>query len=302
MTIHALRQRIHDRIYGDIVQRWHSGKLDDRQFDRAYRLRAQLLVPPIFLSLFVLAAVGDWLERDISTAEHLSRIGNFALLFGVFWLTIGAIIDRNARFGTRDMLLRRVRDAAERQPPIAARAQVHGDDELEFRNYTRTTRYWNLVLVRVVAATALVALLTLLNPRAQLFLVILAPVVLWALIARFDRRPYLNVSPEGIWCRAWGKHLLAFNDFKAAYPRQNRMGDQGVVLVPYNAATLAPKLSWEGRLALRSGESVPAHAGTLTIWTSKVGLDRDALLRGLLAEIGTNTYREQEPRSELRRD
>lgn len=282
----GFRQRVHDRLYGDVVQRWRSGVLDDRQFGRAYRLRAQKFVPLAFVVPFLLACIGDWLERDIWFAAHLERVANFALIFGIFWLAIAAVIDRNARWGVRDMLLRRGREDAERQQRrVVDRTHVVGGGGLVLGSYQRTTRYWNRRLLQIAAYNALVALLSTVIPRVQLFLVISVPGLLWALVARFDRRPYLEITPEGIWYRAWGKQRLPFQDFKAAYARHDRLGEQGVVLIPRDAAALTPKLSLNGRLALRSGENVPAHAGTLTIWTSKVGLDRDSLLRGLQAEL-----------------
>jgi hypothetical protein len=282
----GLRQRIHDRLYGDVVQRWRSGTLDDRQFGRAYRLRAQKYVPLAFVLPFVLASIGDWLERDISLSQHLERVANFALIFGIFWLPIAAVIDRNARWGVRDMLLRRGRDAAERQQQRAvAQPQATGTSGLVLGSYRRTTRYWNRRLLQVAAYNALVALLSTVISRAQLFLVISLPLLLWTLLARFDRRPYLEITAEGIWYRAWGKQRLPFQDFKAAYTRQDRLGEKGVVLIPKDPANLTRKLSLEGRLSMRSGENVPAHAGTLTIWTSKVGLDQDLLLRGLQAKL-----------------
>lgn len=208
------------------------------------------------------------------------------MIFGIFWLPIAAVIDRNARFGVRDMLLRRGRDAAEReQQRVVIQAQDAGASGLVLGSYRRTTRYWNRMLLLIAAYNAFVALLTTVIPRAQLFLLISVPGLLWALVARFDRRPYLELTTEGIWCRAWGKQRLPFQDFKAAYARKNSLGEQGVVLIPRDPAALTPKLSLNGRLALRSGENVPAHAGTLTIWTSKVGLDRDSLLRSLQAEL-----------------
>lgn len=282
----GLRQRIHDRLYGDVVERWRAGTLDDRQFGRAYRLRAQKFVPLAFVVPFLLACIGDWLEHDISLAEHLERVANFALIFGVFWLLIAAIIDRNASFGVRDMLLRRVRDDAEREQQRGAiQPLTVGDGGLLLGSYRRTTRYWNRALLQIAAYNVFVAVLMTFISRAQFFLVISLPLLLWALVARFDRRPYLEITAEGIWCRAWGKPRLAFQDLKAAYARRNSLGEQGVVLIPKDAAALAPKLSLNGRLLLRSGENVPAHAGTLTIWTSKVGLDQGSLLRGLQAEL-----------------
>jgi hypothetical protein len=285
MTIQALRQRIHDRIYGDVVEAWRGGELDDRQFGHAYRFRAQVFIPLIFFVPFAIAVAADWSERDIPLAAHLERLGGVAIVFSVSWLAVAAIIDRNARFGVRDMLLRRNRDAAEREQQFLPRDQAHGTTQLDFGSYTRTGRYWNRELLRVAASNALIALMCQFNPRVQWLLLITIPALLWALIARFDRRPYLEFSSEGIWCRAWGKQRFAYREFKAAYARRNRVGEQGLVLVPNSAEALAPQLSWLGRRALRSGERVPAHAGTLTIWTSKVGLDRDATLSALRAEI-----------------
>jgi hypothetical protein len=207
-------------------------------------------------------------------------------MFGIFWVATGAVIDRNARFGTRDMVLRRVREQAERQQSLAVPITPDGLPWLEFRSYTRTTRYWNRTLLRVVVGNGLIALLALLNPRAPLLLFITGPTLLWTLIARFDRRPYLDFSREGIWCRAWGKGRFPFHDFKAAYPRQDRLGEQGVVLVPRDSKALIPKPSWQS-LVLLSGTQMPAHAGTMTIWTSQVGLDRDSILRGIQAELST---------------
>ena len=40
-----------------------------------------------------------------------------------------------------------------------------------------------------------------------------------------------------------------------------------------------------GRYLVRSGGGAPAHAGALTLWTTRIGVDRDAFLRGLVAAI-----------------
>lgn len=64
MGTQELRQRIHVWIYGDIVGRWRAGKLDDRQFSRAYRLRAQLLGLPMLVPI-ALAGMGSWLDRHV---------------------------------------------------------------------------------------------------------------------------------------------------------------------------------------------------------------------------------------------
>ena len=286
MDTQGLKQRLHVWIYGDMVERWRAGKLDDRQFGRAYRLRSQRLglsMP----GLFALAALGDWLDHpELSVVEHLPRVGDFALLFGVMWLGVAALLEGVARFVVANTLLDRDRGDAlrqQREAPVieAASSSPH----LEFGSYTRTTWFWNQVLLRAGAVVALSAVLSLWSPRAQFFLVLAVFLLLLSLLARFDRRPYLDISPEGIWCRAWGKQRLPFHDFEAAYTREDGIGG-GVVLIPHTPAELALKLSWGGRLALRNGERVPAHRGTLTIWTSRVGLDCDSILQGIRAELG----------------
>ncbi len=55
--------------------------------------------------------------------------------------------------------------------------------------------------------------------------------------------------------------------------------------MPLAPAAVAPRLSWWGRHLLGSGEYVPAHAGTLTLWTTRVGLDRSRVLSGLRRAI-----------------
>jgi len=285
MDTQGLKQRIHVWIYGDIVERWRTGKLNDRQFGNAYRRRARRL-SLFMLGFFALAVIGDWLDhRDLSVVEHLPRVGDFALLFGVMWLGVAALFDGLARFVVANTLLNRDRgDALRQQREAPAIEAPYSSPHLEFGSYTRTTWFWNQVSLRAGALAALTAVLSLWTPRAQVLLAGAAFLLLLSLLARFDRRPYLDISPEGIWCRAWGKQRLPFHDFKAAYTRQDGIGE-GIVLIPHTPAELAPKLSWEGRLALRNGERVPAHRGTLTIWTSRVGLDCDSTLQGIRAEL-----------------
>lgn len=101
---------------------------------------------------------------------------------------------------------------------------------------------------------------------------------------RLDRRPYLVVSAEGIWCRAWGNQQHGFNEFKAVYPRQNGL-QRGVAFVPRSPAEFRHRLSWLARYSFRTGDGFSAHVGALTLWTTRVGLNRDGLLKALQVEI-----------------
>ena len=92
-------------------------------------------------------------------------------------------------------------------------------------------------------------------------------------------QPAVRTGSSGGLRKRW-----CFDQFKAVYPRQNRF-QMGVVLVPRSTAELAPALSWLGRYSLRSGDGIPAHAGTLTLWTTRIGVDRDAFMRGLQSKI-----------------
>jgi hypothetical protein len=130
----------------------------------------------------------------------------------------------------------------------------------------------------------LVGALAFVNPACLYLVPLFAALVLWGLFLLFDRRPYVDISADGIFCRSWGRLHYRFDLFKAVYPRQGR-GQRGVVLVPRAPAELAPTLSWLGRYNLRSGENVPAHAGTLTIWTTRIGVDRDTFMRALQSRI-----------------
>jgi hypothetical protein len=43
----------------------------------------------------------------------------------------------------------------------------------------------------------------------------------WSMFVRFDRRPYLDVSAAGIWCRRWGRLVHASHQLASAH-RQSR--------------------------------------------------------------------------------
>ena len=73
---------------------------------------------------------------------------------------------------------------------------------------------------------------------------------------------------------------------EGVYPRQNG-ANIGITLVPRHPAELRRKLSWLGRLALRSGDfgGVSAHQGTLTLWTNRLDLPQKPFLLAVQNEI-----------------
>ncbi len=45
------------------------------------------------------------------------------------------------------------------------------------------------------------------------------------------------------------------------------------------------RIEWLARYSLRSGDGIPAHIGSLTLWATQVGLNRDTLMRELQVRI-----------------
>ncbi len=285
------RRRLNDRVYGKIVERWRAAELDDRAFERAYRWRAQSLIQPVMVVVMVMPAVGDWLSRDLSLSAHVERLGMWLILYAVFALAVGLRVDSFARFGSRDFLLRRNRERAEQNPAQgmvpaskSKSTSTNGGAPLAYGRYPIAPHFARRILLMAVGVDVVAGGLTAYLERPSFALFAAALVTLWALFLLVDRRIHLDVSPEGVWCRAWGPKRYRFDQFKTVYPRKRTI-NIGVVLVPRAPAELATTLSFWGRYLMRSGEGVPAHAGTLTIWTNRVGLDRDAFLLGVQAEI-----------------
>jgi hypothetical protein len=281
----GVRQRLNDRVYGRVIQRWRAGELQDAAFERAYRLRAQSIVQPLLLALVLAVAAADWRGRDVSFSEHVARLPVWLILYGTFALAFGIRIDQFARFGARNEILVRNRAAAEQNPRLDPQSgKASRPAVLVQATYPTAPSHANRLMVLSCSGGVLTAALSFLNPACLYVVPVFAALALWGLFLRFDRRPYVDISADGISCRSWGPLHYRFDLFKAVYPRQGR-GQLGVVLVPRAPAQLAPTLSWLGRYNLRSGENVPAHANTLTLWTSRIGVDRDTFLRGLQARI-----------------
>jgi hypothetical protein len=145
-------------------------------------------------------------------------------------------------------------------------------------------RFANKVLGFGAAALVVAFALHGLNANLDWLLPIFALLTAWGAFMRLDRRRYLVISAEGVWCRAWGKELHRFSEFKAVYPRQNRL-QRGVAFVPQSPTEFRRSLSWAARYSMRTGDGIPAHEGTVTLRATRVGLNRDDLLRALSAEI-----------------
>jgi hypothetical protein len=281
----GFRQRLNDRVYGRVIERWRAGALEDVAFERAYRLRAQAIVQPLMLTLVVAVAAADWLGRDGSFAEHVARLPVWLVVYGMIAFVVGVQVDRLARFGSRNEILSRNRAAAEKNPRLDLQSGKPSPPAVLVQtSYRIAASYATWVMTLSCSGGVLTGALAAVNPSCAYLLPLFAALALWGLFLRFDRRTYVDISADGIFCRSWGPLHYRFDLFKAVYPRQGR-GQRGVVLVPRSPAELAPTLSWLGRYNLRSGENVPAHAGTLTLWTTRIGVDRDTFMHGLQSRI-----------------
>lgn len=266
--------------------RWRAGELSDAEFERAqvwrvWKVFGVLLGPIALVSVAGLLSEG----KELS---HALGAGGLILLMGA------AVAFRMAQLNkasVRDMVLAKQRAFVEQNPgvPMTCGPAVHSAVAL-YGQYPRTVKYALNYLKLVALLNALVAWLGY-NYGVTGGLLILGFCGVIATLAGLymlaDRRVYVDISAEGVWCRAWGPTRLAYTDFKAVYPRQKQRLI-GVALVPQDLAALKRKLSWFGRLALRnSGSSMvgTAHVGTLSIWSVQLGLSQAALLSGLQAEI-----------------
>jgi len=236
----------------------------------------------IFAATALVSVVG--LLSEGKTVGHVLTVAGFILLLGlIVALRVGVL----AKTGARNLVLARQRAAVERNPGAPLTRERPGDNAVAvYGQYPRTVRYAVSYLKLVGCVDAIVLGLGYtygFSGKVVLLGVAAVLVTLGGVYLLLDRRTYVDISAEGVWCRAWGRRRLAYTDFKAVYPRQNRRL-AGVCLVPADLPTLKRKLSWFGRLGLRGG-GVPAHIGTLTLWSTQIGLSRDALLRSLQAEI-----------------
>lgn len=267
--------------------RWLAGEIDDTTFARRQMQAVWKTFGLIFGVLIVICTIGLASEGK-SLTQALTVAGVIALMGLVVTLWMLVLV----KYGVRIAVLQRNRERVEADP---AAPLVHPPVKPQapgrfYGVYRRSDRYTYSLMVR----TAFIGALTFglyswkgLTPMVALFASFVAGLALWCVYLLLDRRPFLDISAEGIWCRSWGEQRLSYGDFKAVYPRQNRW-DRGITLVPRDRELLRRRLSWFGRAALRGGGGGwggPAHVGTLTLWTNRVDLPQTELLRAVQAEI-----------------
>ena len=278
------------------VALWQQGKIDDPTFEQAQVVRARKIALAAWLMLsFVCVALIVAGKRSDHTPVALEPMLLVAGMLTVFGVALAFRIGRLAKVGARNMVLARNRARAEANPaeglPQAPRAGATAPARY-WGTYKRSLRYAFRVLGLSGVALAVIAGTAYwydvngyeFSPVIAMLGAALVGIVLHGLYMIVDRRVYLELSAEGVWCRAWGKERIAFNQFKAVYPRQRSL-QRGVVFVPRDPDAYRTHLSFWTRLTFRSGGGVQAHARTVTLWTTQVDLPRDALLREVQAQV-----------------
>jgi len=281
-------ERLYERVHRRRIERLRRGELDGAGFERAQRAWARNLVFLLFGLLTPVAAGMDWWTSTRPRGEQLERTLYLVGILAVMGVVIALRVSQFARFGARNLLIRRTREVAERSPALdltsGPGAGTKPIASLADGTHLLSTAHANRVLMLAMVASLALGGVMMARPALLWIAPILALVVGRALFMRFDRRPFLEISPEGIWCRGWGSQCHPWGTFKAIYPRQNRL-QRGVSFVPHSVPDFRRTLSWMARYSLRSGDGIPAHVGSLTLWATQVGLNRDTLMRELQARI-----------------
>jgi hypothetical protein len=265
---------------------WQRGEIDNATFEKRQVRRAWKAAALLFGVMAVGGAVVT-LVKGAPLTQTLLLVG----VLVVFGFAAAVRMGRWARFGARNEIIKRQRQRVEANPALPLGMAPATPVELQrfFGPHRRSLRYANWVLTM----TALIAAINSglwwgygLSFYVILFGCTALGMLFWSVYLRFDRRPYLDISAAGIWCRRWGSQRLQFDEFKAVYPRRNQ-ANIGITLVPRRPDELRRKLSLMGRLALRSGDfgGVAAHQGTLTIWTNRLDLPQKPFLLAVQSEI-----------------
>jgi hypothetical protein len=265
---------------------WERGEIDDLTFERRSERLGWWLAAGIFGPVIAIAVIGRALE-----GAHLDLLLTMTGILAVIGLALGFRLGRWSRFGAREQIIARGRQRAEANPAEPLVPQLAGalPPQRFFGRHYRSKRWAHFVILVGGGVLALCALLhrayeddgrPYILGAGGLF------VFLWGTYQRLDRRPYLDISPEGIWSRRWGPARVHFNEIKAVYPRRSGR-NIGVVLVPRAPQQLKQKLSFIGRLSLRSGDfgGTATHAGTLTIWCNRLDLPPREFLAALQALV-----------------
>lgn len=265
---------------------WERGEIDDATYEK----RAVRFAWKVFAILFAVLAVGI---SAIALAKG-TPLANVAAVVGfltIMGFAIAFRMGRLARFGVRNDIIARRRKEVEANPALPLVISPAQPAELQrfFGAHRRSKRYGFWVIKMTALIAAIDAGLWWMDAAefyVGMFATVAVGMFFWALYQFIDRRPFLDISAAGIWCRRWGTERIGFEDWKAVYPRRNG-GNFGITLVPRQPEQLRRQLSLFGRLALRSGDfgGVAAHQGTLTIWINRLDLPQNELLRAVQAEI-----------------
>jgi hypothetical protein len=265
---------------------WQRGEIDDATFERRQVRRTWKVAALLFGALGIGGSVATLLNGGPWTLV-LVVVGSMVLFGFIAAMRMGAW----ASFAARNQIIKRRRQQVEANPamPLALASATPVDVQRFFGPHLRSLHYANWVLKMTALMVAIAGALWWgdgLSDAVGLLGCIAVGLFCWGMFLRLDRRPYLDISPAGIWCRRWGSERVAFSELKAVYPRRNGP-NIGITLVPRRLAELRAKLSWFGRLALRSGDfgGVAAHQGTLTIWTNRLDLPQTDFLLAVQGAI-----------------
>ncbi|MEO8980769.1 MAG: hypothetical protein ABI548_14435 [Polyangiaceae bacterium] len=286
------------KFRGRSIALWQEGKLDDRAFERAQIVRARTLTAALFAVLIVLVAAavvaGNLSDHTPVRLEQMLLVTGGLAVFGV---VIVFRVGRFAHVGARNLVLARNRARAEANPAQGLPKTAPGAAAVParyFGTYRRSLRYACTVLG--ISGVGFVIFGSLaywydtngyeFNPMVVMLGAAFVGIAIYGLYMVVDRRAYLELSADGIWCRAWGKERFPFSHFKTVYARQRQL-QRGIVFVPRNPEEFQKKLSVGARLMFRNGGGggVQAHARTVTLWTTQVDVPRDALLREVQAAV-----------------
>jgi hypothetical protein len=275
---------------------WQAGKIDDRAFEAAQVRRTRVMVGLGFVALLVavdiVVVIGNLSDHTPLRLEQLLLVSGFLVFFGVL---LAFRVGRLAKVGARNMVLARNRARIEANPALGLSKAAREGAALParyFGTHKRSIRHACTVLGLSGVGFVLVGGLAYwydtngyeFSPIVAMLGVAFVGIAIYGLYMIADRRVYLELSAEGIWCRAWGKERFPFSQFKAVYGRQRNI-QHGVVFVPRNPDEFRKRLSFWTGLYFRSGGGVKAHARTVTLWTTQVDLPRDALLREVQSAV-----------------
>jgi hypothetical protein len=277
------RTSLFDRIHRGRIARWRAGEISDRDLLREHLRWMWKLVAGLFLATFAFGALMLWIEHghDWPAGKLVEML---LLVFGILAIvgvTLGLRLRGFVRMGAQNLFIERDRVRVEKQAEERALTPSTEGDSMPrvYGRFRRSLRHGGVVLA--LASAILGAGAALDHP---MLLILGGLCTICSVYLLIDRRIHLELSSAGIWCRSWGPQRYPYYEFKAVYARRRTLLE-GVVLVVCSPDKLERSLSFTARLSLKSGDGMPAHKGTLTVWASKFGLPPDKLLASLAADV-----------------